>query len=394
LQQTPHPVPPNDGRAAALRSLAPVFYYFFVGGIVTVMLGPLLPVFIQRWDILDSQAGTLFAVNFAGQLCGALFAARNLRISVILGALLSAIGCAFLAWASFSTAPLALFCVGLGIGSGLTAGNIIAGTAIPALRGRLIAMLNVAWGIGAISCPLLVHVFGSPDVRPFLLITAVALFASAIFTIALPPPTGEPSRPAITQPTKRRRMPLPMPMLFFFTASMLLYIGIENALGGWLPSYAVRLDPAIQASTITLYFWTAELIGRLLVTALMIRFSEAFLYRTSLLLLLITTTLFCTLVHPSSGSLMTMTFLSALTLAPLYPLMISLLLARTGTHPQLGLLFSVTSLGGAALPWLTGVVSTHFNHLRAGLAVPALGVLALLSLASFITSKPSPASET
>jgi fucose permease len=74
--------------------------------------------------------------------------------------------------------------------------------------------------------------------------------------------------------------------------------------------------------------------------------------------------------------------------------MISLLLARTGTHPQLGLLFSVTSLGGAALPWLTGVVSTHFNHLRAGLAVPALGVLALLSLASFITSKPSPASET
>ena len=68
MQQTPHPVPPNDGRTAALRSLAPVFYYFFVGGIFTVMLGPLLPVFIQRWDILDSQAGTLFAVNFAGQL--------------------------------------------------------------------------------------------------------------------------------------------------------------------------------------------------------------------------------------------------------------------------------------------------------------------------------------
>jgi fucose permease len=183
-------------------------------------------------------------------------------------------------------------------------------------------------------------------------------------------------------------------MLFFFTASMLLYIGIENSLGGWLPSYAVRINPAIQASTITLYFWIAELIGRLLLTALVTRFREATLYRICLLLLLITTTLFCTLVHPSSTSLMTMTFFSALTLAPLYPLMISLLLARTGTHPQLGILFSVTSLGGATLPWLTGVVSTRFHHLRAGLVVPAIAVLALLSLSGAITRKPAPARET
>jgi fucose permease len=185
-----------------------------------------------------------------------------------------------------------------------------------------------------------------------------------------------------------------MPLLFFFSASMLLYIGIENSLGGWLPSYAVRIDPAIQASTVTLYFWIAELIGRLLVAALVIRMGEAILYRICLVLLLITTALFCTLVYPSSGSLMTLTFLSAFTLAPLYPLMISLLLARTGTHPQLGLLFAITSLGGAALPWLTGVISTRFHHLRAGLIIPAIAVMILLALSSAITRKPTPAHET
>ncbi len=376
----------NDGRAAVLRSLVPLYFYFVVAGIVTVMLGPLLPVFIQQWNIQDSQAGTLFVVNFAGQLCGALFAARNLRLSVILGALLSAIGCAFMAWASFSTAPFALFFVGAGIGIGLTAGNIIAGTAIPALRGRLLAIVNVAWGIGAISCPLLLHAFGSINVRPFLLITSAVLIASALFTIVLPPRITAPSRPI--KPAERR-LPLPMPLLFFFTASMLLYIGIENSLGGWLPSYAVRIDPAIQASTITLYFWIAELIGRLLVAALVTRFGEATLYRISLALLLITTVLFCTLAYLSSGGLMALTFLSALSLAPLYPLMLSLLLARTGTHPQLGLLFSVTSLGGAALPWLTGVISTRFHHLRAGLVVPAIAVVALLSISGAITRKPT-----
>ena len=383
----------NDGRAAVLRSLVPLYFYFVVAGIVTVMLGPLLPVFIRQWNIQDSQAGTLFVVNFAGQLCGALFAARNLRLSVILGALLSAIGCAFMAWASFSTAPFALFFVGAGIGIGLTAGNIIAGTAIPALRGRLLAIVNVAWGIGAISCPLLLHAFGSINVRPFLLITSAVLIASALFTIVLPPLTSDTSRSSITQPAGRR-LPLRMPLLFFFSASMLLYIGIENSLGGWLPSYAVRVDPAIQASTVTLYFWIAELIGRLLVAALVIRMGEAILYRICLVLLLITTALFCTLVSPSSGSLMTLTFLSAFTLAPLYPLMISLLLARTGTHPQLGLLFAITSLGGAALPWLTGVISTRFHHLRAGLIIPAIAVMILLALSSAITRKPTPAHKT
>jgi MFS transporter, FHS family, glucose/mannose:H+ symporter len=389
----PHSGLSNDGHAAVLRSLIPLFFYFVVAGIVTVMLGPLLPVFIRQWNIQDSQAGTLFVVNFAGQLCGALFAARNLRLSVILGALLSAIGCAFMAWASFSTAPFALFFVGAGIGIGLTAGNIIAGTAIPALRGRLLAIVNVAWGIGAISCPLLLHAFGSISVRPFLLITSAVLIASALFTIVLPPLTSGASR-STPMPPLERRLPLPMPLLFFFTASMLLYIGIENSLGGWLPTYAIRIDPAIQASTITLYFWTAELIGRLLVAVLVTRLGETILYRICLALLLVTTVLFCTLIYPSSGSLMTLTFLSAFTLAPLYPLMISLLLARTGTHPQLGLLFSVTSLGGASLPWLTGVVSTRFHHLRAGLVVPTIGVLVLLSLSGAITRKPAPVSET
>jgi FHS family glucose/mannose:H+ symporter-like MFS transporter len=381
----------NDGHAAVLRSLVPLFFYFVVAGIVTVMLGPLLPVFIRQWNIQDSQAGILFVSNFAGQLCGALFAARKLRLSVVLGAIFSAIGCAFMAWARFGTAPFALFLVGAGIGIGLTAGNIIAGTAIPALRGRLLAIVNVAWGIGAISCPLLLHAFGSISVRPFLLITSAVLIASALFSIILPPLIlGEP--PDKEQPAQP--LPLPMPLLLFFSASMLLYIGIENSLGGWLPSYAVRINPAIQASTITLYFWIAELIGRLLVAAVVTRLGEAILYRICLILLLVTTALFCLLTYPSSGNLMALTFLSAFSLAPLYPLIVSLLLARTGTHPQLGILFSVTSLGGATLPWLTGVVSTHFQHLRAGLVVPTIAVIALLSLSGAITRKPTPAHET
>src|SRR5665213_3896634 len=97
-------------RANTLRTLGPVFFYFFVAGVATVMLGPLMPALIGRWQIQDAQAGALFTATFAGELCGAWFATRNLRASVLYGSFLTAVGCAFMAWADFNIARVALFC--------------------------------------------------------------------------------------------------------------------------------------------------------------------------------------------------------------------------------------------------------------------------------------------
>jgi fucose permease len=63
------------------------------------------------------------------------------------------------------------------------------------------------------------------------------------------------------------------------------------------------------------------------------------------------------------------------------------MLARTGNHKRLGALFASASIGGAVLPWLTGVFSTYFRGLRAGLVVPAAGAALLLLLSSIITAK-------
>jgi FHS family glucose/mannose:H+ symporter-like MFS transporter len=374
----------SSHRLAVARPLAAVFFYFIVAGIVTVMLGPLLPALIQRWHIQDSQAGTLFTATFAGQLSGAWFAARNLRFSVILGAILSAIGCAFMASASFEAAHFALFCVGAGLGAGLTAGNIIVGTAAPSSRGRLLAMLNVAWGLGAIACPLLVR--ASASTGTFFLIAATSLAIAGIFAFTLP--ISLPATLPLQDSSTSSRLPLPRLYLLVFAAAAFLYIGIENALGGWLPSYALRTNPSIQASSITLSFWIAELTGRLLIAVLLSHLSETTLYRLCLALLLITQAALCATVHPSPRGIIAITSLSGLTLGPLYPLTLSFLFARTGNHPGLGPLFAVASIGGAILPWFTGIASTHFYSLRAGLAIPTLGVIALLLLSAVITRKP------
>jgi fucose permease len=82
-----------------------------------------------------------------------------------------------------------------------------------------------------------------------------------------------------------------------------------------------------------------------------------------------------------------LTILSAYSLAPIYPLIISFLLARTGTHVRLGILFACACCGGAFLPYLTGALSTEFYGLRAGLIVPAAGSFLLLAISSVITAR-------
>lgn len=370
-------------RAETLRALAPVFFYFGVAGVATVMLGPLLPALISRYQVQDAQAGTLFAFNFAGQLCGAWIAVRNLRASVLYGALISAAGCLAMAWAPFNFAHLALFLNGLGLGAGLTAGNVIAGTFVSANRARLLALLNTCWSVGAIFCPLLVRACGPIHVNNFFYILSAVLAVSAIAATVIPRTPTQQQQPA--QP--KTRIPLSPAMLFYFACALLLYVGIENALGGWLPTYAVRVDPTAHAADISFYFWLAEMAGRLLMATPANFLSEKSLYKIASALLIATLVVIIALPSLAPGHIALLTIAAGLTIAPIYPLILSFLLSRTGKHPHLGPLFASASLGGATLPWFTGIVSTHYHALRAGLAVPAAATALILLLAAAIIPK-------
>lgn len=377
----------------ALRTLLPVFLYFLAAGVATVMLGPLLPSLIRRWQIQDAQAGTLFTASFVGQFCGAWFATRNLRMSVLYGSATSAVGCVAMAWAGFGLAHFALFAVGLGLGAGLTAGNVMAGTVVPSARARLVAALNIAWGLGAIACPLLVRLSSFRGPQTFFLSTAVFVGVTSLASVSIPRLTQTPivhrtsHSPATQESPIGSELPLRPLLLFLFAAAIFVYVGVENALSGWLPTYAVRSNPALHPSSISLYFWMSELTGRVVVIALMSLIDDAILYRLCVMILICTQIALCAVAPISAAGVVAMTVVAALSLAPLYPLITSFLLARTGSHAKLGVLFACASLGGAILPWLTGAVSTHFHGLRAGLLVPAVGAILLLFLSSVLTAK-------
>lgn len=377
----------SQRRSTVLRALVPAYLYALVSGIGTVMLGPLLPSLMEHWKIQDAQAGTLFAASFAGQLCGACFGSKNLRRSILYGAALSAIAVISLSQLGFSMAHLALFCMGLGLGAGLTASNIIAGTTVPESRTRLLAILGVAWGTGAIASPLLVRICSAGGPQRFFHVAALCFAASTLVATIIPRSINQNiSLPDDTRTAKR--LPLPPAPLFAFASAILLYVGIENSLGGWLPSYAGRVGVTLPAATISLCFWVAMLGGRLLFSVLLHRMRDSTLYKTCLVLLIVIEIFVSTIVHPSNSWIITLVVLAGLALAPLFPLILSFLLARTGKHARLGPLFASASLGGAVLPWLTGVLSTEHHSLRTGLLVPAIGAVCLLGLSSIVTGAP------
>jgi MFS transporter, FHS family, glucose/mannose:H+ symporter len=303
------------------------------------------------------------------------------------------------------TAHVALFCAGLGLGAGLTAGNVLVGTldaedskqhprSGPNQRGssrsRNLALLNLAWGLGAIACPLLldaslrVHAL---DARPGQIFFFGLAAARVLCAALLAPLLMRPSPGSVEAAPPVKRAQIPWHIFLVFGATFMLYVGVENSLGGWLPTYAQRLTSggiiAGRASAIAVCFWICELVSRGLTAALIKLVREQFFYRVCLGVLIATAATLVLVPHPGTATIFAVTAVAAFSLGPLYPLAVSFLLSRTGNHPGVGKVFACASLGGAVLPWLTGVLSTHFQSLRGGLAAPAAGAALMLLLSLY-----------
>jgi fucose permease len=73
--------------------------------------------------------------------------------------------------------------------------------------------------------------------------------------------------------------------------------------------------------------------------------------------------------------------LAGLGLASIFPISVSQLPRWFGESAagSSSPVFASGNIGGAVLPWLVGVISTHTGSLRSGFVVPLLGVGAMLA---------------
>lgn len=358
--------------------IAIVHFGFVLTGIVTTMLGPILPLLTSRWNLTDIQAGRLFTVQFLSAVSGSIIASRVLARwgtarTVGTGMLLIAIGVSAtgLGDAPLGMAGIGLF--GLGLGFALPATNLLVAEMVPQKRVGALNILNFFWTIGAVAGPLLIgFTQRSFGFRSFALLLCFAVILVSAFEFA-----ALPSADPMTAASPKGKLADDDRIAFAFLtcAFLILYVGVENGVSGWLAVLAGRVHhaPLRTASVIQSSFWGAILAGRLLAPVVNRRVSS--LKMVFLGLAAAALGIAVTVVAQRVGQFEAGVLLCGIGLAALFPTVVAIFAEWYGTGGTGSIILGLCGFGGAAVPLAVGVVGSYSGSLKTGFLVNLLCVL-------------------
>ena len=358
---------------------------FLPTGILTTLLGPMLPILISRWAMSDTQAGNLFLVQFLAsvvgvQLSGVLLSRRGYRPAFLAGLLLMALGVTMLCFGSLWLGLVSVATYGLGLGLIIPTDNLliaeISSGSGPASSAAAVSLLNFFWGVGAVFCSLMVAWSAAHHLLPFFLISVAAILVLLAFAMrALPFPAAE----ALSRSSVSWLELTKSPTIWIFASVFFLYPGAETAVGGWIGSYVSRMGMrgVAMASMMPAFFWSALTAGRALGTVFLRHFSERQVLRAGYAAG--TAGIALIMWAPSLTGVIVGASITGLAFSVLYPINVARFSQRYGVSARSigAVMFSLASVGPAVLPWTVGMISQFTGSLRTGLLVP-LGATAIL----------------
>jgi MFS transporter, FHS family, glucose/mannose:H+ symporter len=382
-------MPPSEiSRAPSVSSLNKAASAAFLPiGFVTVVLGPLLPTLSARWSLNYAQAGSLFTAQFLGAtvgvcLSGVTVSRWGFRFAINAGLLAIAAGLSMLPFSSRSAGLICIFAYGAGIGLAIPAANLLVAAINPERRSAALNLLNFSWSAGAVVCPFAIAEAAKVHEIQRLLVGVAALLVLVLIGIAGMPSFIEPALvgPAHVEPARvrheggsggwsilgRKRSIFVLAALFF------LYVGTENAFGGWIASFAKGLGASSTTLAVATpsFFYAALMIGRWAAPLVLRRRDEISTVRAGLAVACMGIAGLA--LSRSLLLVVTSVSIAGLGLATVYPITISLLSREFGTAAaRVGsVMFTMANLGGAILPWIVGYSSHRFNSLGVGLTIP------------------------
>ena len=245
-------------------------YYaaFITLGLVVASLGPTLPALADQTGVALSQISFLFATRSGGYLTGTLLLGRlydrlpghPLLIAVLALMALSVAAVPLIGHIVFLAAVLYL--VGIAEGTLDVGGNTLLVWNHPENLGPYMNGLHFTFGVGAFISPLIIaqvmqHTGG---IAWAYWIVALTLLPTIIALLNLPSPTNK-------TPTETTQKASTSPLFIFLVAAgFFVFVGAEVGLGGWIYTYAIRLDLADEttAAYLTSAYWGAFTLGRLI----------------------------------------------------------------------------------------------------------------------------------
>ncbi len=346
---------------------------FFVIGIVTVLLGQVLPILIARLALNDAEAGVLLSAQFAGALVGTVIVGRMIRrfgfaIASVTGVGLMIVGLPGLNATSFVACWIGIFVYGMGIGISIPAINLwtIEVTA-PEKQSSTVNLLNFAWGLGAIcSRPFVALVAGETSVAAVTLPIVGALLAVAVCFLSGVRRWNAAASDGIGSVSTGNIWRRPEAWLFLLFSFFM--IGVEGGVHGWLTTYSESLrssaGPAVNATVVYFGFYV---LGRGIASFISRRMSENTLISICSVILVFGVFL----IVVSENLILVGAAVAGLGSSAIFPtnmVRFAKIFGPTATRHATPI-FLAGTFGAATISSLVGFVSYRLESLRAGIVV-------------------------
>lgn len=294
----------------------------FVYGMLSAMLGTILPDLSDRFRLSPRQNGTIAFAQAIGLIIaslgvGPLIDNEGKKLGLIIGLALIATALFALPRASgFRSILFLLFLLGVGGGIVVTGANALVSDVGEAHRATALNMVNLFFGLGGLATPFIAaNLFGRNWVRLCYTIAALTVVSLAIEASTKMP---EPTRTggfvlADAAPVLGR------PLLFLLGLFLFLYVSCEVGIWNWLPRHLIAqgIPESRALNILSLGFALGLLIGRVGVSPIFIRVPAITVLLCASVVMAISTFLMLRLSNPLTAAILV--FLAGLSMAPVFP---------------------------------------------------------------------------
>lgn len=303
----------NSGRIVFAAILA-----IFVYGVVAAMLGVLLASF----KLTPEESGNIALAQAIGMIIASLSAGpiidkQGKKIALV-SALALIAGSLFMlpSTASYNERMGWVFVLGLGGGILVTAANALAGDVNEERRSSTLNFLNLFFGLGGMATPLIAANLVNNDAQ--MLCWLAAGLAAVTFVVHLTTPMPAPKGAGSPMFEGAGEM-LGRPALWLLAAFLFLYVAAEIGVWNWLAKYLIsRGMSENQAQNIVgSGFAFGILVGRVVVSRILIKIAAPTVTLVSAALMLVTTYLMLNTSDPTIAWIAV--FAAGIAMAPVFP---------------------------------------------------------------------------
>lgn len=303
----------NSGRIVFAAILA-----IFVYGVIAAMLGVLLASF----KLTPEESGNVALAQAVGMIIASLSAGpiidkQGKKIALVAALGLIAVSLFMLpGTASYSERLGWVFVLGLGGGILVTAANALAGDVNEERRSSTLNFLNLFFGLGGMATPLIAANLVNNDAR--MLCWLAAGLAAVTFVVHLTTPMPAPKGAGAPMFEGAGTM-LGRPALWLLAAFLFLYVAAEVGVWNWLAKFLISrgMSEGQAQNIVGSGFAFGILVGRVVVSRILIKISAPTVTLASAALMLVTTYL---MLNTTDATLAWVAvFAGGIAMAPVFP---------------------------------------------------------------------------